>query len=72
MFLLLNAFGEPGMVIPFEDGDGGLGQDRAGIQLFGDDVHRAAGELHPGLESLPDGVQATDCLLYTSPSPRDS
>ena len=33
MFLLLNPFGEPGVVIPIENRNGGLGQDWAGIQL---------------------------------------
>ena len=60
MFLLLNSLGEPGVVISFENRDGGLGQDRPGIQFLGDDVHRAAGDLHPGLQGLPDGIQATE------------
>ena len=60
MFLLLNSFGEPGVVIPSEYWNGGLGQDRAGIQLLSDDVNRAAGDLDSGLQGLPDGVQATE------------
>ena len=36
------------------------GPDRTGIQLLGDDVHRAAGDFHPGLQGLPDGIQATE------------
>ena len=60
MFLLLNPFGEPGVVIPIENGNSRLGQDRSGIQFLGHDVHRSAGDLHPGLQGLPDGIQATE------------
>ena len=60
MFLFLNPLGESGVVIPIKNGNGGLGQNRPGIQFLGDDVHRAAGDLYPGLQGLPDGIHATE------------
>ena len=48
MLLLLDPFGERCMIITIEDGDGGLGQDWASIQLLSDDVHGAACEFHTG------------------------
>ena len=44
--------------VPMADGNGGLLNDWAVIQIFGDVVSCCADELDP-------------CLLYTSPSPRD-
>ena len=52
--------------------------DREGITIYRDMVHEAQGELPPRenvLAYLPgkgDKDQTQDCLLYTSPSPRDA
>src|SRR5260370_3353123 len=48
--------------IAFKDRDGLLNQDRARVQLCGDDVHRRAGHFDSTVEGALDGVHAASEL----------
>ena len=60
MLLALNPRCKAGAVIRFEDRNRCLGQDRAGIELFGDQMNRAAADGDTGSQGLPDGVQTSE------------
>ena len=67
-------------LVPVADGNGGLLNDRAVIQIFGDVVSSSTDELDPTVPGTVIRLSTLErwqkrmvdvCLLYTSPSPRD-
>src|SRR5437899_3730648 len=52
MFLFQDALGKGVLVVGVEDGDGGLQNDGAGVEIFVDEVDGAAGEFYAVVEGL--------------------
>ena len=60
MFLQLNPLGQAVVIIRLQDRNGRLNQDRAGIQVLGDQVNRATSKADAGLESLANAIKPTE------------
>src|SRR5260370_36014820 len=52
MLFSQNFFGERSFSVFVEDGDSGLRDDRAGVEIFVDEMDGAAGEFHAVFEGL--------------------
>ena len=60
MLLALNPRCKAGVVVLVQYRNRCLGQDRAGIKLFGDQMNRAAADGDTGVQGLPDGIQTPE------------
>jgi hypothetical protein len=58
MFLFQDAGGKSVLVVGIEDGDGGLQDDGAGVEIFVDEMDGAAGEFYAVVEGLFLGFEA--------------
>ena len=56
----LDAFVQGVLGVVVEDGDSFLGQDRAGVDVLGDEMHGRPRHLHPELERVPHSVPSLE------------
>ena len=68
----VDGFGVEGVVGAGDEWDPGVGEEGGGLLEFDEDVVGVVAEGEGELVAEEGGLNARVCLLYTSPSPRDS